>query len=72
YDVKFSNGTPFNQSFQDWTSSLIYTLRIFSFQKEGFFAPENKWGHFWAVIARIYSPFIIALFLLALRRRFKR
>ncbi|MGE5692664.1 MAG: Clp protease N-terminal domain-containing protein [Candidatus Zixiibacteriota bacterium] len=72
YDFKFPNDVSGTEFFDDWISSFIYTLQVFSLQRESIFTPQHRGGHLLKVLAYVFSPTVIAFFLLALRRRFKR
>jgi len=64
-----------NQNFEtlrDYGSSLTYSLSVFSLVRERPYHTINNLGHFFTILESIFSPVLIAFFLLALRRRFKR
>lgn len=56
----------------DYLKSFVYSLSVFSLVREKQYRPIDNWGHFWMVLESILSPVLIAFFLLALRRRFRR
>jgi hypothetical protein len=58
--------------FKDYLKSFVYSLSVFSLVREKLYRPITDWGYFWMVLESIFSPVMIAFFLLALRRRFKR
>jgi uncharacterized protein YjbI with pentapeptide repeats len=57
---------------KDYLKSFVYSLSVFSLVREKQYRPIDTWGHFWMVLESILSPVLIAFFLLALRRRFRR
>jgi len=57
---------------KDYLKSSVYSLSVFSLVREKQYRPIDNWGHFWMVLESIFSPVLIAFFLLALRRRFRR
>jgi hypothetical protein len=56
----------------DYLKSFVYSLSVFSLVRERQYRPVNNCGHFLMVLESILSPVLIAFFLLALRRRFRR
>ena len=56
----------------DYLKSFVYSLSVFSLVREKQYRPMNNLGHLWMVLESIMSPLLIAFFLLALRRRFRR
>lgn len=56
----------------DYLKAFVYSLSVFSLVRDKQYRPIDNWGHFWMVSESILSPVLIALFLLALRRRFRR
>jgi len=67
--ISLSNAGDF---IKDYLKSFVYSLSVFSLVREKLYRPINDWSHFWMVLESILSPVMIAFFLLALRRRFKR
>jgi len=57
---------------KDYLKSFVYSLSVFSLVRDKQCRPIDNWGHFWMVLESILSPVLIAFFLLALRRRFRR
>jgi uncharacterized protein YjbI with pentapeptide repeats len=57
---------------KDYLKAFVYSLSVFSLVREKQYRPIDNWGHFWMVLESILSPVLIAFFLLALRRRFRR
>jgi len=57
---------------KDYLKAFVYSLSVFSLVREKQYRPIDNWGHFWMVSESILSPVLIAFFLLALRRRFRR
>jgi uncharacterized protein YjbI with pentapeptide repeats len=57
---------------KDYLKAFVYSLSVFSLVRDKQYRPIDNWGHFWMVSESILSPVLIALFLLALRRRFRR
>jgi len=51
---------------------LMNTLKYATFQKDVFFVPRNMWGECLRLIAQILIPIQTALFILAVRNRFRR
>jgi len=51
---------------------LMNTLKYATFQKDIFFVPRNMWGELIRCIAQILIPVQTALFILAVRNRFRR
>ena len=51
---------------------LINTLQYVTFQKETIFTPVSLWAHGVALFARVVIPLQAALFVLAVRNRFRR
>ncbi|MDP3024771.1 MAG: pentapeptide repeat-containing protein [candidate division Zixibacteria bacterium] len=67
--ISLSNAGDF---IKDYLKSFVYSLSVFSLVREKLYRPISNLGHFWMVLESIFSPTLIAFFLLALRRRFKR
>jgi hypothetical protein len=72
YDFDVSSTLRDGEKVDDYLKSFVYSLSVFSLVREKQYRPINNWGHFWMVLESILSPVLIAFFLLALRRRFRR
>jgi len=73
--ITSSTNVDINQNFEtlrDYGSSLTFSLSVFSLVREKPYHTINNLGHILTVLESIFSPVMIAFFLLALRRRFKR
>lgn len=66
------DGSQSVEKLKDYWSSFTYSLSVFSLVRERPYHTINNLGHFFAILESIFSPVLIAFFLLALRRRFKR
>ncbi len=60
------------EKLKDFWSSFTYSLSVFSLVRERPYHTINNLGHILTILESIFSPVMIAFFLLALRRRFKR
>ena len=52
--------------------SLLTTLAVASFQKDIEYQPDYPWGRILALVEVLFTSTLIALFLLAVRRQFRR
>ncbi|MCJ7498312.1 MAG: hypothetical protein MUO78_09320 [candidate division Zixibacteria bacterium] len=66
------NGSQSFEKLKDYWSSFTYSLSVFSLVRERPYHTINNLGHILTILESIFSPVLIAFFLLALRRRFKR
>ena len=71
-DLSFKGILPNLEKLKDFWSSFIYSLSVFSLIRERPYQTISDLGHFFTILESIFSPVLIAFFLLALRRRFKR
>jgi uncharacterized protein YjbI with pentapeptide repeats len=71
-DLYYKAILPNSEKLKDFCSSLTYSLSVFSLLRERPYQTINNPGHILTVLESILSPTLIAFFLLALRRRFKR
>ena len=55
-----------------WGNSLMTTLSVAGFQKEFKYEPSYPWGRVLALLELLLTSTLIALFLLAVRRQFRR
>lgn len=63
---------PTFEMIKDYWSSFIYSFSVSSLIRERPYHTINNLGHFFTIVESILSPVLIAFFLLALRRKFKR
>ena len=72
YDFDVNSISLNKEKVGDYLKSFVYSLSVFSLVREKQYRPIDNCGHFWMVLESILSPVLIAFFLLALRRRFRR
>lgn len=72
YDLDASSISLNKEKVADYLKSFVYSLSVFSLVREKQYRPIDNCGHLWMVLESILSPVLIAFFLLALRRRFRR
>jgi uncharacterized protein YjbI with pentapeptide repeats len=71
-DFSLKGIIPTFEKIKDYWSSFVYSLSVFSLIRERPYQTIRDLGHFFTILESIFSPVLIAFFLLALRRRFKR